>query len=352
MKITNIIDKIYEEDKSGEERDYYLDNVRYVMMLLVVIGHFINNVGLEKYKNLYTFIYLFHMPCFVFLSGYFAKGLNKGGRLRVEKVISVFWLYIIMKIVNFIIMKCFGAGTTFHLFYEGGAPWYLLCLTAWYLMVPFLMQVKPKIMIIISISIALSAGYDIQINKMFSFSRMLVFFPFFLLGYYCSKELLIKFRKLNMKFFALLLVTGVFCVVLLYGRNFKIIQSVLYGAMPYKTAFKKFPEWGILIRGLWYIGTFIFSGAIMLLIPRCEMFFTKLGQRTLQVYIVHYLIRTILAQAGFFIWMKQSKVTALMVLPFSILLAFLLGTKSLQRFFEVISGQRVFKRLIKNKADC
>ena len=58
-----------------KQRDYLFDNYKAFLILLVVIGHFIepaynNNTLLYTLKWL---IFSFHMPAFIFISGYFSK---------------------------------------------------------------------------------------------------------------------------------------------------------------------------------------------------------------------------------------------------------------------------------------
>lgn len=58
-----------------EARNLRLDGVKLLLIVLVVVGHCIEPT---RYDNpvsgcLYSIIYSFHMPLFVFLSGYFAK---------------------------------------------------------------------------------------------------------------------------------------------------------------------------------------------------------------------------------------------------------------------------------------
>ena len=58
-----------------KERDYLFDNYKAFLIVLVVVGHFIevasdDNVMMETMKWI---IFSFHMPAFVFISGYFSK---------------------------------------------------------------------------------------------------------------------------------------------------------------------------------------------------------------------------------------------------------------------------------------
>lgn len=64
---------------SLKERDYFFDNARAILILLVVFGHMLQPyTSGDKYLSaLYLVIYSFHMPTFLFISGYFAKNIDK-----------------------------------------------------------------------------------------------------------------------------------------------------------------------------------------------------------------------------------------------------------------------------------
>ncbi len=58
-----------------KRRDYLYDNYKAFLIFLVVIGHFIEPAYMNN-NFLYTlkwFIFAFHMPAFIFISGYFSK---------------------------------------------------------------------------------------------------------------------------------------------------------------------------------------------------------------------------------------------------------------------------------------
>jgi len=56
------------------ERDHYFDNVKGALIMLVVIGHFLLPMERTRFVgSLIHIIYLFHMPMFALISGYFAK---------------------------------------------------------------------------------------------------------------------------------------------------------------------------------------------------------------------------------------------------------------------------------------
>ena len=63
------------ENKSIKERDYWLDNVKGILIILVVVAHCIGAIFYNSLviRQIYYFINLFHMPAFIMISGYFAK---------------------------------------------------------------------------------------------------------------------------------------------------------------------------------------------------------------------------------------------------------------------------------------
>ena len=58
-----------------KKRDYLFDNSRTLLILLVVAGHFIETIFQNNWllEGLKWIIYAFHVPAFVFISGYFSK---------------------------------------------------------------------------------------------------------------------------------------------------------------------------------------------------------------------------------------------------------------------------------------
>ena len=56
-------------------RDERIDSVKYYLVLLVIIGHVFTQSefsDIESCRIIWKWIYIFHMPLFVFFSGYFS----------------------------------------------------------------------------------------------------------------------------------------------------------------------------------------------------------------------------------------------------------------------------------------
>ena len=83
-------------------RSLYWDNIKGFLMLLVVFAHILFNFqeGSTAIDSIVDCIYMFHMPAFVFVSGYFGKSERS---CRFESIIRLVFLYFIFNsIMGFI----------------------------------------------------------------------------------------------------------------------------------------------------------------------------------------------------------------------------------------------------------
>lgn len=60
-----------------KERDVYFDNLKFILILLVVMGHLFQpfNGGITI-GPIFKFLYSVHMPLFIFVAGYFSKNVD------------------------------------------------------------------------------------------------------------------------------------------------------------------------------------------------------------------------------------------------------------------------------------
>lgn len=223
--------------KQQTARDFHIDNIKGVLIFLVVLGHmlgYLQETHSAFATGVRTFIYFFHMPGFIFMSGYLAKGfLTK--EYKAEKLLSFAWLYLLFKdaieLVHFIferpyfetahhpsvwtlIVRCSAAafgcsllrtvnravpksiysGRSDFLSSEnnmltvGAAPWYLLSLIWWHIFLYLTKNMKPKYVLIGAVLLAAVIHYQEPVGKFLSLSRTIHFLPFFLMGYYIKKE--------------------------------------------------------------------------------------------------------------------------------------------------------------------
>ena len=339
------------------DRIAFYDNLKFILILLVVFGHVLGcNLDGGYITGIYLFIYAFHMPLFVFIMGFFSKRLeDENGNFRLNKVISYVLLYLGFKVLLFIFMRfILHQDIAFYLFTEHDAPWYLLACALWLSITYLVRNVKSKYMFVFSILFALIIGYDYYVEDVFALSRVIVFFPFFLFGYYLSDKRLNMFvnvlhkRKnqvLSFLFLVILLITFIcFAENLDFLRPF-VLVSYSYGfTIPFIDN-----VYFVLIRLFCMCLAFLMMWAVISLVPRRKMFFSKIGRRTLQIYILHlffvYLVFYTRIEGYLTNFFGNIWPFVLFVLP--ILLTFLLSFRFLGKPFNKIMGLE-YKKIFNN----
>lgn len=84
-------------DMMEKQRDDQMDNIRAILIFCVVTGHVISNFGETTGTDaVYKIIFSFHMPAFLFVSGYFARYNPK------KLFASLFPLYVIFQIAQYL----------------------------------------------------------------------------------------------------------------------------------------------------------------------------------------------------------------------------------------------------------
>lgn len=282
---------------SKKQRIYYWDNLKVFLIFLVVLGHFLIPVT-SRGKSLecaYYYIYLFHMPAFVFVSGFFSKKyISKGkGTPDEGKIIGFLFLYIIYKLLIWGLNSIlYGKISSFSLLEESGSPWYLFSMACWYLILPLFARFKAGISLGVSILFALYAGTVDAIGPFLCLSRTIVFFPFFLWGYYFKNEYLVKITCKKYKIVGGGILAGIALCVFYYLDNIKKYEGLLYGNRPYSILGNEITTINALgIRAFLYLVGAVMIISLMAWIPQRKLTISYIGSRTLSIYILHKLVR-------------------------------------------------------------
>ena len=321
------------------ERDYHFDNYKAFLILLVVIGHFIYPLKETVVWTGYLrkAIFLFHMPAFVFISGYFATHndwIKLVKKLLIPYVIMQLLIYLIrlltpMKDSEFTIIKPY-----FTL-------WFLPCLFFWRLLVEWLSKIRR--IIFWAFFAGILAGFDFYIGEIFSLSRMICFFPFFLMGYRFDKEVFLQYAKKNgVKAAALAGVVLVFTVLAVFAPYIDMENFLFRSSYP-----REHPLTGAVVRCVLYVGGTILVYLIMVLVPLGRCSFSWLGRKTMSVYLFHGILERIFEESplGFYF---ESTEGAIAVILFSILLTLILAGKpfsSLAERMAAVPVERLIKKL-------
>ena len=434
-----------------KERNLKLDNAKGILITLVVIGHMLLPIqGTTRgVTNFFYMIYAFHMPAFVFISGLLAQRIytrvpkpahapaencaqrhphhaaNASATQQVTTVghfngrrwCSTLWLYLLFQFILFFSeIPAYGRTTRFPDFlHTSGAPWYLLALLLWYLMIPLFVGCRGKVLLlrpvcsnrrlqlserraqsglpysliawILLTGLSLAGGYLASgalagIGDFLALDRVIAFAPFFFAGYFIGPERLMKFlggqqesvaapkratsrrrssegtsKRADRGIVLLLTALGLLCFVLIGTQTFDRLlpyRNVVYGAWYYRFHPEQNPAafpgalaaqlW--LIRLAWFLVSGLMSFTLLALMPNRQIpLLTTIGQRTLQIYILHRPIRDLLLASGFITAAgPENSLHVLLLITLSLLMTLVLSAGILQRLFDAI--QKLPDRLL------
>lgn len=267
-----------------QERVSLWDNIKFFLIFMVVVGHFAEAYESNIFKSAFLFIYSFHMPLFLFISGLFYKK----GKVR-ERICIFLSVYMIFKIAIFLVKTAFDQKRNFQIFSESDVPWFVFALAAFYLITYLLSEVDQRYLLIMSILAACFSGYDKSIGDFLCLSRIIVFYPFFLLGTMASRkklECLLQKKWVRILGWIVLVVWAALCLFQL--DPLYIFRHLFTGRNPFK---KEILAYGWLMRFLCYIGSGVIGFSFLTIVPSRHLgIVTIFGQRTLQVYFWHRVI--------------------------------------------------------------
>ena len=168
-----------------------------------------------------------------------------------------------------------------NIFLPQYAFWYLLSLFFWNISIDYIYKFKP--IIIVSFILGIYCGLFGNIDRVFSLSRTICFFPFFILGYSFDKEKTEKLRSLNkaLPIIGIALSVGLTAFANIKGyipiKMYEMIQS--YN----NTKVDNIP--GGIERAVIYLIAVLMIVCVISLVPNKEYWFTKYGTRTVCIYI-------------------------------------------------------------------
>lgn len=300
---SNDFESLIMETFDTKDRDTTFDSIKFVLITLVFLGHTFK-VNWDAWGNVYlfSFIYSFHMPAFVLISGYFYKDSNpkKFWRNILELLIVILVFQIIYFSSNWFDPYDFSFKGIINRLSRSYLPiralWYLLSLCFWRIFMyysPKNIRENYKIALPLSIFLSLFVGF-LSLGSQFSFQRTFTFFPYFLLGYYIHKYSLWK-KIRNIRIWKCIVVILLYFIVILMIPSFP--DSMLFGSFHYWTGVTSWDKM-FALRILSYFWTLPLTFCVLSVIPNCK-FFAKEGKNTVFYLLYH----------PYFVWLIHFIVT-------------------------------------------
>ncbi|MBQ6005763.1 MAG: CapA family protein [Selenomonadaceae bacterium] len=257
-------------------RSAYWDNIKGFLIILVVFAHCLFNLQNSPLNNaIVDAIYMFHMPAFVFVSGYFSKSEHSRSFFPIMNLIVAF----IFLNGFFLLRALFFTHEAISIVNPYFSAWYLFALIVWRLTIPLIERIKNILPLMILFSLA--AGFWTDINMQFAAVKIVVFFPYFIAGYLFSKESASKLQ--NKKFFplGLILLLEIIGIGFFAHENFNLTDRDLL-PNTYATFNGFFGRISIIIVASLSIITLMLAS-----VEKNIPLLTKAGKNSLAIYLLH-----------------------------------------------------------------
>ena len=269
-------------------RDARLDNAKFILIALVVIGHAIE--PLTDYGPagvLYYWIYFFHMPAFIMISGYLSRSFDSSST-RVEKlVLTVAVPYLIFWTIH----------QTFYAVQRGGLPdslsllkptwtlWFLVALFLWRLSVPLWKRLRWPVATAVVISL-FAATTDL--SSTLSMGRVVSLLPFFVLGLSLRREHFVHLDRFWVRVSAVVVLAATTVFALPASGGLSREWVFWRDSLTDRDIDPLMPSVGIRLA---FMGMALaMTIAMLALTPKRRTWFTSLGTYTLFVYLGHAVV--------------------------------------------------------------
>ncbi|MDR1091551.1 MAG: acyltransferase family protein [Prevotella sp.] len=265
------------------KRDPFFDSLKFILICLVVFGHILEYSGIRDMLSfkVYSFIYTFHMPLFIFISGYFSKNITWDKLKKAFKTLLP--AYLVFQTILSVPNMLDGSFRLFNfLTSPQGILWYILALLYWRIIFYFVAKIKLlnfPVVVISSVLMSLLIGL-VNFPVFLSITKTITFLPYFALGYYCTGNIIEKIRGWNKSVSIAFLILA-FLLVYTFTTSDFVLN--LYGEFSYKYVFNGIAE------GLWWRMAGI-AAAVVLSCAVINIATDKLhrwGGRTLDIYLLH-----------------------------------------------------------------
>lgn len=320
----------------------YIDRLKGFAILCVVVGHFTLWAYGMNNDPMHDFVYLFHMPLFIFLSG-----IVIGSAPKLSKVLVKAFQFLCPFFIVGLTYTAFIKGN-FHDFITGHYKygyWYLMVLTiSYFLLLPFQISNNKRNGTYIAIDIILALCIYFILNLVIrilplnivdtlGLGLVCAYWPYFILGYITRKYTLTKWlmsHNIIMSLAMIIIIPASIMYFSSHGHMYNLIALAFIVILMY--LFKQREERTSII----------------------EQELSRFGKGSLNIYIFHYFVINYINLSTVGDWLVSSGnllISALLNISISIIVAYIAyGFGHLIQQSELIKGivyGNYIKRLIK-----
>lgn len=260
-------------------REYRYDNLKALLIFLVVFGHFLTGMHARIPRWIYLNIYMFHMPLFIYISGRFARpGMNLWRSFLLP--------YLVWQIASLLYVNLLPRGNvSFSILTPYHHLWFLVAQMYYHGTVQLGVKAT-KLAVIIAFVCAILAGIFPFINNLMALSRGICFYPFFLMGRRKSLE------QNNSSAWRRCSVFYIILIMALFWTFYQIPAAWVHYNISYSESIC--PAW---VRAATLLAGAAWSQFLIQIMPNKELpVISRIGRYTFPIFILHVFV-TLLANS-------------------------------------------------------
>lgn len=284
---------------AAKKRDPYFDNVKYLAIVLVAVAHAWEPVmdGSRATRALYMVVYMFHMPAFILISGYFSRSFDMTPAKVKRLITSVAVPYVIFE-TAYVLLKRYADDSpdeSITLLDPFFLTWFLVALFIWRVTTPIWRTLRHPLPVALAVAVLASVSPDIGDDL--DLQRVLQFLPFFVLGLLMKPEHFQLVRRREVRLLSVPLVAGALLFAYWIAPHMQL--GWLYRANSAQEM--DAPWWSGAVMTLAMFGCALaLTIAFLAWVPRRNMWFTVLGAGTICGYLLHGFLIKGAGYAGLF----------------------------------------------------
>ncbi len=319
---------------TGSGRDPFLDNAKLILVTLVVIGHSWTLADENYYTDrIYDWLYLWHLPVFVMVTGYLSRTFTWSRRHLERLVTTVLLPYLVFEGLLAIFRVRVGGERLENLWLDPHWPmWYLIALFLWRLATPVLRRLPPALTLAGAVAVSLAGGAFAM--DWLDLNRVLGLLPFFVLGLIATPEQVAVLRRPPARWLGALVLLA--AVPLAWFVEGSLHTEWLY----YRRSYAELDAGlltGMLTRLGFLAATTSLCLAVVAWIPGRRFWFSRLGTSSLVVYLFHGFFVKAAEYAGFEDWAQGRGWESLLITTTgAVLVALLLAWRPVARTLDAV----------------
>ena len=310
MRVPDVDAPLAPSPGHAKRRDPWFDNAKMALVTLVVLGHSWTLLPLDLTDGgsttadqfdtwLYNFLYAWHIPAFVIVTGYLSRSFEYT-RVRMWNLVTTVAVpYVLFEGVYALYRHEVGGIDFERLWANPHWPmWYLAAMFFWRLMTPIFKRLPGKV--VIAVAISLLAG--LYANDIFDNARIFGLLPFFVLGLKMHEGHWNLLRTRRARWYGIAALLGLLVLARFSGSWFEtewLYYRSRYDSLDPDNMRAIVIRMSLLLAGL--VGSFAFFAVV----PRTKTWFSALGGATLVVYLFHGFFVLGAEFAGFIGWAED-----------------------------------------------